>query len=160
MNFSSRSYQPELLDQDNIPFADIEQNMNELDIINRFLGGHRVTLAGLSKLVVNRSALSICEIGCGGGDNLRAVHRWCQRRNMDAKLIGIDINPDCIRIARARTSESSSTFITADYHTVSLEYDKPDIIFSSLFCHHFREREIIFMLHWMRENSSRGFLST
>ena len=78
MNFSSRSYQPELLDQDNIPFADIEQNMNELDIINRFLGGHRVTLAGLSKLVVNRSALSICEIGCGGGDNLRAVHNWCQ----------------------------------------------------------------------------------
>jgi 2-polyprenyl-3-methyl-5-hydroxy-6-metoxy-1,4-benzoquinol methylase len=157
MDFSTRSYQPELLDQANIPFADIQQNMNELDTINRYLGGHRVTLAGIEKLAVPGSRLSICEIGCGGGDNLRAVNRWCHQRNIAVTLTGIDINPECIRVARSRAEEPSSRFIASDYRTVSLEKDKPDIVFSSLFCHHFRETEIISMLHWMRENSRLGF---
>ena len=34
---------------------------------------------------------------------------------------------------------------------------KPDIIFSSLFCHHFTEPELIQMLRWMRNNSRYGF---
>jgi hypothetical protein len=39
MDFSVRSYKKELLDRDDIPFADIKQNMRELDFINARLGG-------------------------------------------------------------------------------------------------------------------------
>ena len=38
MDFSVRSYKKELLDRDDIPFADIRQNMQELDFINAKLG--------------------------------------------------------------------------------------------------------------------------
>ena len=34
---------------------------------------------------------------------------------------------------------------------------KPDIIFSSLFCHHFTDDELIFQLRWMKENAQTGF---
>lgn len=44
MTFSMRSYQKELLDEDEIPFAHIKQNMKELDFINTWLGGHKITL--------------------------------------------------------------------------------------------------------------------
>ena len=47
MNFSIRSYEKELLDRDDIPFADIRQNMQELDFINAKLGGHKITLEGV-----------------------------------------------------------------------------------------------------------------
>ena len=47
MNFSVRSYKKELLDRDDIPFADIRQNMQELDFINARLGGHKITLEGV-----------------------------------------------------------------------------------------------------------------
>ena len=50
MDFSKRSYQKELLDQDDIPFEDIKRNMQELDFINTKLGGHKITLAGLKLL--------------------------------------------------------------------------------------------------------------
>ncbi len=34
---------------------------------------------------------------------------------------------------------------------------KPDIIFCSLFCHHFKEDELIEMFRWMSGNSVLGF---
>jgi hypothetical protein len=47
----SRSTQTELLDNDDIPFEDIKQNMKELDFINRWLGGHSITLSGVQKIL-------------------------------------------------------------------------------------------------------------
>jgi hypothetical protein len=35
--------------------------------------------------------------------------------------------------------------------------NKPDIIFSSLFCHHFTDEELVFQLKWMHENAGMGF---
>jgi hypothetical protein len=41
--------------------------------------------------------------------------------------------------------------------TASLGPDCPHIIFSSLFCHHFGEDDLVEQLRWMREQSSIGF---
>src|ERR1022692_970617 len=103
MDFSSRSYNTELLDRDDIPFSDIEQNMLELNVINTWLGGHRITLNGLKKLIGNKKEITVCEIGCGGGDNLLAIQHWCSKKNINAKLIGIDINAGCIAVANAQS---------------------------------------------------------
>jgi hypothetical protein len=35
--------------------------------------------------------------------------------------------------------------------------DKPDIIFSSLFCHHFTEAALVEQLQWMQQNAATGF---
>ena len=43
MNLQKRSYKKELLDSDDIPFQDIKRNMQELNFINTWLGGHDVT---------------------------------------------------------------------------------------------------------------------
>ena len=40
---------------------------------------------------------------------------------------------------------------------VSFGSEKPDIIFSSLFCHHFTDEELVDMLDWMKANSGMGF---
>ena len=50
-SFKNRSYKKELLDADNIPFAAIKRNMQELDFINRKLGGHDITLDGIVALI-------------------------------------------------------------------------------------------------------------
>src|SRR5262252_7496079 len=99
MNFSQRSYQQELLDRNDIPFEDIKQNMRELDFINAKLGGHDITLQGLRTMLKNLDLrnipVSILEIGCGGGDNLRVIKDYCQRRKIKVQLSGVDINPHC-----------------------------------------------------------------
>jgi 2-polyprenyl-3-methyl-5-hydroxy-6-metoxy-1,4-benzoquinol methylase len=157
MDFSARSYNTELLDRDDIPFSDIEQNMRELNIINTWLGGHRVTLHGVGKLIGNKKEITVCEIGCGGGDNLLAIHDWCKKKNIRAKLIGIDINPDCIKVANAKSNNPDAAFLTSDYRSADFGNQKPGIIFSSLFCHHFTNQELIGMLQWMKSNATVGF---
>ena len=162
MDFSARSYKKELLDRDDIPFADIKQNMRELDFINAKLGGHKITLEGVKtmmKRIRTRSkneTLSILEIGCGGGDNLRVIKRYCEKRNITVRLSGVDINPHCIEFARSRKENEGIEFISSDYKLAD-PFPKPDIIFNSLFCHHFTDEEMTGILAWMKGHSNIGF---
>jgi 2-polyprenyl-3-methyl-5-hydroxy-6-metoxy-1,4-benzoquinol methylase len=158
MNFAQRSYQTELLDEDNIPFKDIQQNLRELDVINRWLGGHRITIKGLQQLLKGRTYIHVCEIGCGGGDNLLALLQWCQHKKIAVRLTGIDIKPTCIQYAaQSMALQQHAHWIVSDYREVVFTGDKPDIIFSSLFCHHFKEDALITQLQWMQQHSALGF---
>jgi 2-polyprenyl-3-methyl-5-hydroxy-6-metoxy-1,4-benzoquinol methylase len=155
VNFRHRSYQPELLDRPDIPFEDIKRNMQELNFINTWLGGHTITTTGVEALVNTQTPVTICEIGCGGGDNLVAIQKWCDKRNIAVTFIGIDINPHCIDVASKRLLNNTQ-LIASDYKEVLLE-KQPDIIFSSLFCHHFSDREMVKQLQWMKTNARLGF---
>ncbi len=157
INFSKRSSQKELLDRDDIPFEDIQQNMKELDLINTRLGGHAITISGFEKLAGQATNISVCEIGCGGGDNLSAIYRHCSRKQVHLVLTGVDINPDCIAFARKNSPVDNEHLIVADYKNLDLSGNRPGIIFSSLFCHHFSDEELISMLRWMRANAATGF---
>lgn len=160
--FSNRSIKKELLDRDDIPFEDIKQNMKELDFINTYLGGHKITIAGVRSLIPSSSGkelkLRFCEIGCGGGDNLRIMKHWCVKNNINASFIGIDINPHCVSFAQSRKENAGIEFICSDYSKLRFE-TKPDIIFSSLFCHHFTNEELKEQLQWMKQNAAVGFFA-
>ena len=157
MIFSHRSYQKELLDEDEIPFADIKQNMKELDFINKWLGGHHITINAFEDLSKISTRISICEIGCGGGDNLAAIYKSCRTKKIELNITGIDIKQECIDFAKSRKGFAGNVnWITSDYKKVFFD-TKPDIIFSSLFCHHFTDDELIFQINWMKQNSAIGF---
>ncbi len=158
VNLQHRSTQKELLDAEGIPFADIRLNMQELDSINRLLGGHGITLRGLSSFINEaRREISVCEIGCGGGDNLRAIYKNCLQRNIPVKLTGIDIKAECISYAGERNKDMPATWICSDYKHADFNNLLPGIIFTSLFCHHFSRAELVTMMRWMKANSALGF---
>jgi 2-polyprenyl-3-methyl-5-hydroxy-6-metoxy-1,4-benzoquinol methylase len=159
-SFQKRSYKKELLDREDIPFTDIKRNMQELDFINRNLGGHEITLDGIVALIQQtptfNKQLTIVEIGCGGGDNLRAIKKWAAHIKLSVSLTGIDINEECIVYAKSQLRNNDIHFIHSDYRLAGFEA-KPDIIFSSLFCHHFTDEELIEQVKWMRGKTSLGF---
>jgi len=157
INFTSRSYEKELLDRDDIPFEDIKRNMHELDVINTRLGGHAISIKGLRQLLGEETPVSICEIGCGGGDNLAALEKYCRKKKIAARFTGIDINPHCITFARQKPGNPPADWLISDYRSVTFEKEKPAILFSSLFCHHFTDEDLVAMLQWMQKNSGRGF---
>lgn len=157
IDYSQRSNKKELLDGNDIPFKDIADNMNELDVINTYLGGHLITTDGFKKLSGKNKSISVCEIGCGGGDNLYAIYKFCKKNNIHAKFTGVDINPECIAFAIEKSTIENVEFIVSDYSLVHFESDKPSIIFSSLFCHHFTNEELVKMLQWMKDNAATGF---
>ncbi|HJW18335.1 MAG TPA: methyltransferase domain-containing protein [Flavisolibacter sp.] len=156
---AKRSYQKELLDSSDIPFRDIMHNMQELEFINQYLGGHAITIDGVNKLINEydeRQPIKIVELGCGGGDNLRAIQKWASKRNIPVSLTGIDINQECIQYASSRPDSANIRFIHSDYRNVQFQ-EKHDILFSSLFCHHFTDTELVSMFKYMHHNSAFGF---
>jgi 2-polyprenyl-3-methyl-5-hydroxy-6-metoxy-1,4-benzoquinol methylase len=159
VNWKKRSYKKELLDADGIPTNDIQQNLRELNTINAQLGGHRITLTGIRSFIpfLDKKSLTICEIGCGGGDNLYAIHKWLDAHNISATFIGIDIKESCTSYAHEQYPDLPASWITDDFANVSFGDTKPDIVFCSLFCHHFAESDLIKTIQWMNTNSYAGF---
>lgn len=153
MNFKQRSYKKELLDGTDIPFAAIKRNMQELNTINTLLGGHAITVNGFRQLATDNDC-HICEIGCGGGDNLLAVAKACK---FPLQLTGIDLNADCIEVAATTLKNYEAVLTVSDYKAVQWQQAQPDIIFSSLFCHHFTNEELVSQLQWMQQHSTKGF---
>lgn len=157
IDLRQRSCLKELLDEDDIPFEDIKLNMQELNTINTLLGGHAITLKGMELLIPPaKKEIIICEIGCGGGDNLMTVLKWCKKQQIKAHFIGIDIKKECIEFCKQRFSTSEVEWICSDYNKAIFK-TKPDIIFSSLFCHHFSDTDLVKMLQWMKQQSFAGF---
>lgn len=182
MKFTTRSYQAELLDNEDIPTVDLYQNLRELDFINRTLGGHSVILDGIKYFIysvlninienkvfsinskyTNISNISenliIYEIGSGGGDNLRAVEQFLNQKQISYQLGGVDLKEDCVRFAESYNSNSSKVhYQITDYQLATFPEGKPHIIFNSLFCHHFRDESLVQMLQWMQQNAQVGFV--
>lgn len=144
----------ELLDQPGISAQALHLNMAELDTINNWLGGHEATLYGLSKLITDKSRIyTIVDVGCGGGDTLRAVQTWANSKGFKVKLIGIDISQDILDYARAR-SDASITYIKTGFEELTDHLEKPDILVTSLFMHHLFERDLLRLL-WLLDGFSK-----
>lgn len=136
INLKERSRKEELLDQPNISTKDLYQNLHELDVINRLLGGHSATLKGIKKIIGNNTNRTwrIIDLGCGGGDSLRAIAKWAEKQNLKVELTGVDLLEDAISYAKANSEGFNIDFIQSDFKEVKSE--SFDIAISSLFCHH------------------------
>ena len=130
----------------------------DLGQVNRLTLSYRPTLAFLDRLVARskqREPLRIVDVGSGGGDMLRRVERWAERRGVEVVLTGIDLNPHAARAAREFTPAASAiTWITGDAFT----YAEPvDVVISSLFTHHLEEAEVVRFLAWSEAVARRGW---
>ena len=134
--FSHRSYEHELLDAPNIPKELLFKNLRELDVVNRLLGGHAITLSGIKKLVTDRNKIyRIVDIGCGGGDAMKQIAKWSKANKFKVELIGVDMNADAITFMKEECKEFSNiTGIVSDYREYLKSNTIVDIVHCSLFC--------------------------
>ena len=143
-----KSYEKELLDRENIAEEDLYQNLKELKFINTYLGGHDVIKKGLGYF--SKSKLNVLEIGSGGGDNLMCL----KSQNPQHQYFGLDIKEEAINFSKSIDNEI--VWIKEDYkkHKPTKPYD---VVFNSLFCHHFDDEALVEMLKWMYLNTREGF---
>lgn len=160
-DFRQRHPGPELLDDPQIPWQDIKRNMEELEFINTWLGGHAINSAGwkqFTKRWPNQQNWHIAEVGCGAGDNLRYLATKATQAGWNIQCTGIDINPHAIQLAQQKPIHVKANWIHADYRDVVFPANqKPDIIFASLCCHHFNGEDLRHLLRWMYEQANGGF---
>lgn len=154
-NFKIRSREEELLDQPNIPTDDLFQNLRELDIINRLLGGHKATLIGLKKLMTDKNkTYHIVDFACGGGDTLKAVSDWAESQGFRVKLMGFDLLESAIAFAKKESEGYIIEWKVSDFN--SLEIPACDIAICALVCHHFYEEQLESFLRKMKKAARTG----
>lgn len=159
VDFTKRSGKAELMDDiDNVHKDVLRQTLREIRTINRFLGGHSVTVQGLKHLMKDKSRpYSIVDYGCGGGDTLVAISRWADRQGFKVSLVGVDFNPDAIEYARESCSSYANIkFIDEDlFQHAGSQYD---ISICSLFCHHFEESRLRELVNVMWQSARLGIV--
>ena len=76
----------ELLDAENIPVNDLYLNLSELNTINTLLGGHAVSLKAFQHFNIKpNEPITLIDIGCGGGDNLRILAEYGRKKQLNLK---------------------------------------------------------------------------
>jgi len=144
---------PEWMDEP-CSYEDFRQCLVDLGQVNRLTLAYRPMLDFLERLTPT-SPLRIVDVGSGGGDLLRHIERWANRRNIAVELTGIDLNPYAARAAKEFTApDSDIQWITGD----AFSYDQPiDIVVSSLFTHHLPTSEVVRFLAWSDTVARRGW---
>lgn len=161
--FAHRSNEVELMDDLESSGEVIDQTLRELETINKWLGGNHVTINGLDLLMqkagVARPTLTIADLGCGGGDMLMMIANWARKRGQDINLIGIDANPNIVEFAKKNTKN----YPEISYRAINIFSDefkalKYDIATSTLFTHHFNDRELIKLFTQIKSQASLGMV--
>ena len=152
--FRLRSLQKELLDQDDIPEADLFQNLKELDFINHWLGGYQISFNALKKVIKRDRRYLLVDIGCGGGDTLKRMQQWNKKEGYNLDLYGVDIKPVCIAYATENLKAAPVTLICDDYRHIFAHLKQVDVIHACLFCHHLAEDQLVELVRFALNHRS------
>ena len=124
----------------------MDKTLRELEIINRWLGGNKVTITALKELLIARpstSAIHIVDLGCGRGDMLRHIKQWAKENNIKVRLTGIDANPYITAAARKNLNDPDIEFLTVNIFSDEFHRMNFDVVIGTLFFHHFDDQELI-----------------
>ena len=148
------------MDEPAVPQPLLFKTLRELDIINRRLGGHSVTLKGMKRLINDRTkTYTIVDIGCGGGDAMRAIADWARKEKFNVQLLGVDINADGIEyMLQQSRNYPEIKGITSSYEAFLDSAQSIDIVHCSLFCHHLTTEELITLFALLKQKAQVGFV--
>ncbi len=155
MLLRNRSYDKEYLDNDSIATKDLYRNLEELDIINRRLGGYNASLKGMATILNARKPVrNILDIGFGGGDSIKQLSKFSDKKNANLFFYGVDLKDDCVRYAENNLNTlHNKQLICDDYRNISDELlQQIDVIHCSLFLHHLTDEEIISLFKFGRSH--------
>lgn len=160
-DFSKRANEAELMDDLDCKGEVIHQTLKELETINTLLGGNYVTINGIEKLLdrANVKSFSLADLGCGGGDILRLIKRWTIKKNLEARLVGIDANPNIVQEANANTPDSYAIkFESQNIFSQEFRSRSFDIFTGTLFFHHFTNDQLVDFLRQLKTQARTGFV--
>jgi ubiquinone/menaquinone biosynthesis C-methylase UbiE len=181
-NLSYRSNEKELIDDLELDNDALRQNLEELALINKYLGGNQVTVSGLSKLLFyvrdslfdslksnnkhrtpniehQTSKIEIADLGCGGGDMLMVMADWAKKKSINAQFIGIDANDFMIDFGTKRTANYPNiSYLHQDIYSEAFKEKSFDIVTMTLFCHHFSDESLVQILQQLKKQTRIGIV--
>ncbi len=162
INTSKRSEEAEIMDDFELKGEELEQTLNDLEKINKWLGGNKITLDGIQLLlkdIPKATIIRIADVGCGSGAVLREIANWGRNQKFDLELIGIDANPYAIEIAQRKSDYYPEIkFEALNIFSEAYKKQEYDIVLCTLTLHHFKNEEILELLTIFKNQSRLGIV--
>lgn len=157
-DFSKRSTQVEMMDDFTLGADIIYPIMEELEVINKFLGGYRVFFNAFERISLH-DGMTISDWGCGGGDSLRMIARWAKKKGLIINLTGVDATLSAIEYARQKSVHYPRiSYLVSDVLNDPMKPEQFDIVISSLFTHHFEDKNWISLIQKMYDCAKKAVI--
>jgi len=163
--FSKRADKKEWMDDLALDDPALTRNLQELEAVNNWLGGKTTLISALDEVcrrhlhLLEARTISIADLGCGGGDLLRAVHDWAEAKRLDVVLTGIDANPFMVRYAIEKSATSGKIrFETANVLSDAFKTMRFDIACLNTFCHHLSDADLIKLFRQLGTQASTAII--
>ena len=156
-----RSYEKEMMDlMGNSPEL-LADDLRNLRMLNRYLSGSRSVKLALQR-ALGREPLkhvSVLDVGTGSADIPAAIFAWAKRRNVTAKIVGVDSESVTARIAANHTQQLAGIkIIQGDAGAPPFLPGSFDFVVASQFLHHFSEAKIVDLLRQWATLARRGIV--
>ena len=146
----------EMMDDPTLDAGTYSDVLRDLAKVNTVTMARRPTLDFLDRAVGCRKRLKLLDVGFGDGDMLRVIANWADRRDVEAQLVGIDLNPNSVARAGAATPDRMPIrFRTGDY--ADLAGEGWDVVVSSLVAHHMTRDQLLAFLRFMDAEAQAGW---
>lgn len=154
-----RTEEEEIMDDFSLEGEELRDALDKIASINQFLGGNKLTLQGVKKLIHTKDEITIVDVGCGNGDMLRALADFGTKNNYNFKLIGIDANAFTIDYAIKLSKEYPNiSYKCEDIFSEPFSQLNYDIVLCTLTLHHFKNEQIDYLLQLFHKQAQIGIV--
>lgn len=123
----------ELLDAPDLDIAELRENLVDLEIINRTLGGAKP----LVRAILKRPVATVLDVGAGGADIPRALVRAARKLGKSIHVTCVDQNEHMVELARERCARYPEiSFVHADGTALPFAGGSFDATMSAATLHH------------------------
>ena len=155
MNLSTRSEEEEIMDDLNISGDVVPQTLQELDTINRLLGGNNISVSAFKSLKKRSEIKSLVDLGCGSADILIQMSTI----SPDTSFTGIDANPHIIDYARDHArSHRNIDPVCENIFSESFKIRNFDVIHCCLFLHHFTHDQLVSLFRQFKSQARKAII--
>ncbi|MGB5653738.1 MAG: methyltransferase domain-containing protein [Robiginitalea sp.] len=158
-SFQKRSNTPELMDDLELPKNELEAALADLKMVNTLLGGHAVGMAGLKPFLSREIPCHILDIGCGDGEFLRHLHKYCSKKGFKVRLTGWDRNSESLEWGSSQNKDGMD--IQYEVRDIMEFPQLPEgefVIICNLFMHHFTDEQIHRMLSYWSDSKCKAIV--
>ena len=161
VDYRWRSTAPEYMDGAAVKGPDMSRALEELQYVNRFLGGTRSSLKALTQAEEEapKKKLEILDIGTGAADIPAAMVHWGRSHGREVRVVGVDFNPFVCSWALRQVEHLPQVgVVRGDVLNLPFGTGAFDYVHCAMFLHHFPQEEAAKIVRTMYGLCRRGII--
>jgi SAM-dependent methyltransferase len=162
MDLSTRRREAEWMDAPDADPVLLHKSLGYIRWVNFLFGYTRAVLShleGFSRGWKPGQSIRILDVGTGSADIPRAILKWANRRRLNIRVVGVDLQAVVADEAAAMKSDPRLRIVQANALDLPFADHSFDYAITSMFLHHLDDDEAVKVLREMSRVSVRGILA-